>query len=127
MIAIFEFRSIILCFVPISQIGILANIDSRTQQFRTVDLVNYPTRPVPKHGMAMVPRGEVELIFAEFRSISGIFSNEVYAGMVIGVAYTTLFSPFWIKLYYRLYGDKFAAAEPETGRPGDGDELTIRQ
>ncbi|MDJ0699102.1 MAG: cation:proton antiporter [Woeseiaceae bacterium] len=65
-------------------------------------------------GMAMVPRGEVGLIFAELGRISGIFSNEIYAGMVIVVAYTTLLSPFWIKLYYRFYGDKFAKAEPVT-------------
>ncbi len=55
-------------------------------------------------GMAMVPRGEVGLIFAELGRVSGIFTNEVYAAMVIVIAYTTLFSPFWIKLYYRLYG-----------------------
>ncbi len=59
-------------------------------------------------GMAMVPRGEVGLIFAELGRVSGIFSNEVYAGMVIVVAYTTLLSPFWIKLYYKRYGDKIA-------------------
>ena len=59
-------------------------------------------------GMAMVPRGEVGLIFAELGRISGIFSNEIYAGTVIVVAYTTLLSPFWIKLYYRVYGHKFA-------------------
>lgn len=62
-------------------------------------------------GMAMVPRGEVGLIFAELGRISGIFNNEIYAGMVIVVAYTTLLSPFWIKLYYRLYGHKIAKAE----------------
>ena len=58
-------------------------------------------------GMAMVPRGEVGLIFAELGRISGIFNNEVYAGMVIVVAYTTLLSPFWIRLYYKVYGHKF--------------------
>ena len=62
-------------------------------------------------GMAMVPRGEVGLIFAELGRVSGIFDNAVYAGMVIVIAYTTLLSPFWIKLYYRLYSDKFAAME----------------
>lgn len=58
-------------------------------------------------GLAMVPRGEVGLIFAELGRISGILDNEVYAGVVIVVAYTTLLSPFWIKLYYRLYADRF--------------------
>ena len=41
-------------------------------------------------GMAMVPRGEVGLIFAELGRVSGIFDNEVYAGTVIVIAYTTL-------------------------------------
>ena len=58
-------------------------------------------------GMAMVPRGEVGLIFAELGRVSGIFNNAVYAGMIIVIAYTTLFSPFWIKSYYRRYGHLF--------------------
>ena len=62
-------------------------------------------------GMAMVPRGEVGLIFAELGRISGIFNNEVYAAVVIVIAYTTLLSPFWIKLYYRFYGHRFATAD----------------
>ncbi len=61
-------------------------------------------------GMAMVPRGEVGLIFAELGRVSGVFDHEVYAGMIIVVAYTTLLSPFWIKLFYRHYGDKIGAA-----------------
>jgi Kef-type K+ transport system membrane component KefB len=58
-------------------------------------------------GMAMVPRGEIGLIFAEVGRVSGIFNNEVYAAIVMVVAYTTLLSPFWIKLYYRRYGHLF--------------------
>jgi Kef-type K+ transport system membrane component KefB len=34
-------------------------------------------------GLAMIPRGEVGLIFAELGRASGIFTNEVYAAMVI--------------------------------------------
>ncbi len=63
-------------------------------------------------GMAMVPRGEVGLIFAELGRVSGIFNNEVHAGMVIVIAYTTLLSPFWLKLYYRMYGHHFEKVEP---------------
>ena len=58
-------------------------------------------------GMAMVPRGEIGLIFAEVGRVSGIFNNEVYAAIVMVIAYTTLLSPFWIKLYYRRYGHLF--------------------
>jgi len=57
-------------------------------------------------GMAMVPRGEVGLVFAELGRSAGIFDPSVYAGMVLVIAYTTLFSPFWIKLFYRLYGQR---------------------
>ena len=39
-------------------------------------------------GTAMIPRGEVGLIFAELGQVSGIFSNEVYAGLVIVIALT---------------------------------------
>ncbi len=55
-------------------------------------------------GTAMIPRGEVGLIFAELGRESGIFSNEVYAGMVIVIALTTLLPPFVMKWYYGRYG-----------------------
>ncbi len=52
-------------------------------------------------GVAMVPRGEVGLIFAELGRTSGIFDNEVYAGMIIVIALTTLLPPFLLKWLYR--------------------------
>jgi len=55
-------------------------------------------------GAAMIPRGEVGLIFAELGRESGILSNEIYAGMVIVIALTTLLPPFVMKWYYRRYG-----------------------
>jgi len=51
-------------------------------------------------GTAMIPRGEVGLIFSELGRESGIFSNEIYAGMVIVIALTTLLPPFVMKWYY---------------------------
>ena len=54
-------------------------------------------------GMAMVPRGEVGLIFAQLGLAAGVFNTEIYTGVILIIAYTTLFSPFWIKLFYRLY------------------------
>lgn len=66
-------------------------------------------------GMSMVPRGEVGLIFAELGRTSGIFDSDVYAAVVLVIAYTTLLSPFWIKLYYRLFGERIAVAEGEQG------------
>lgn len=60
-------------------------------------------------GMAMVPRGEVGLIFAELGRVSEIFSNEVYAGMVIVIALTTLLPPFVMKWYYGRFGSRLPA------------------
>ncbi len=52
-------------------------------------------------GLAMVPRGEVGLIFAELGRSSGIFGADVYAVLVLVIALTTLAPPFVMK---RLYG-----------------------
>jgi Kef-type K+ transport system membrane component KefB len=57
-------------------------------------------------GMSMVPRGEVGLIFAGLGAAAGVFTNEIYTALIIVIAYTTLLSPFWIKLYYHRFGDK---------------------
>ncbi|TQV77246.1 cation:proton antiporter [Aliikangiella marina] len=54
-------------------------------------------------GMAMVPRGEVGLIFAGLGSAAGVFDKEVYTSLIMVIAYTTLLSPFWIKLYYKRF------------------------
>ncbi|MCW8851567.1 MAG: cation:proton antiporter [Gammaproteobacteria bacterium] len=57
-------------------------------------------------GLAMIPRGEVGLIFAELGRISGIFNNEIYAGMVIVIALTTLLPPFIMKWFYGHYAHR---------------------
>ncbi len=54
-------------------------------------------------GMAMVPRGEIGLIFAELGKISGILNNEVHAAMIIVIILTTLLSPFVMKWYHDNY------------------------
>ena len=54
-------------------------------------------------GVAMTPRGEVGLIFAELGRISGIFSLEVYAALVIVIALTTLISPLVMKWFYNNF------------------------
>jgi Kef-type K+ transport system membrane component KefB len=51
-------------------------------------------------GTAMIPRGEVGLIFAELGRESNIFNNEIYAGMVIVIALTTILPPFVMKWHY---------------------------
>ncbi len=54
-------------------------------------------------GFAMVPRGEVGLIFAELGRVSGIFNNEIYAGMIIVIALTTILPPLVMKWCYAGY------------------------
>lgn len=57
-------------------------------------------------GLSMIPRGEVGLVFAELGRVSGIFSNEIYAGMLIVIALTTLVPPFALKWFYDHYGHR---------------------
>ena len=59
-------------------------------------------------GLAMVPRGEVGLIFAELGRVSGIFDNEIYAAMVIVIAFTTLLPPFVMKWFFGRYASQLA-------------------
>jgi hypothetical protein len=54
----------------------------------------------------MVPRGEVGLIFAELGRLAGVFNATVYAGIILVIAYTTLATPFWMKMFYNRYGDR---------------------
>jgi Kef-type K+ transport system membrane component KefB len=51
-------------------------------------------------GMAMTPRGEVGLIFAELGRVNGVFDNEIYAALVFVIAMTTLLPPFVLKWLY---------------------------
>lgn len=51
-------------------------------------------------GIAMIPRGEVGLIFAEIGRESAIFNNELYAAMILVIAITTVFTPFIMRWYY---------------------------
>ena len=54
-------------------------------------------------GTAMIPRGEVGLIFAELGREANIFNNEIYAAMVIVIALTTILPPFIMKWFYTRY------------------------
>jgi len=51
-------------------------------------------------GVAMIPRGEVGLIFAELGRQSGVLANEPYAALIIVIALTTLIPPFVMKWFY---------------------------
>jgi Kef-type K+ transport system membrane component KefB len=55
-------------------------------------------------GLAMIPRGEVGLIFVELGRATGIFTADVHAVLILVVALTTLLPPFMLKAFYRRYG-----------------------
>jgi len=59
-------------------------------------------------GVAMIPRGEVGLIFAEVGKSSHVFDEPLYAALVIVIAVTTLAPPFFLRMLYR---DKTEKAE----------------
>lgn len=51
-------------------------------------------------GLAMIPRGEVGLIFAELGRQSNVLDNETYAALIIVIALTTVLPPFAMKWFY---------------------------
>lgn len=55
-------------------------------------------------GLAMIPRAEVGLIFAELGRVSGVFNQDVYAVMIITIAATTILPPFLLKWFYGRFG-----------------------
>jgi len=48
-------------------------------------------------GLAIVPRGEVGLVFPELGRTSGILDTQIYAGVIIVIALTTLGPPFLLQ------------------------------
>ena len=55
-------------------------------------------------GIAMIPRAEVGLIFAELGRVSGVFDNDIYAVMIITIAASTILPPFILKWFYGRFG-----------------------
>lgn len=51
-------------------------------------------------GLAMIPRGEVGLIFAELGKSNKILDNDLYAVLVIVIALTTIATPFAMRYFY---------------------------
>ena len=62
-------------------------------------------------GVAMVPRGEVGLVFAELGRTAGVFSNEIHAGMVIVIVLTTLLPPTFLKWLHGQYPHRMRQTE----------------
>ncbi len=83
------------------QFTLLMLIVSIVSKFSGALFIDEPMHRRVSVGMAMVPRGEVGLIFAGLGSAAGVYSGEIYAALIVVIAYTTLLTPFWIKLFYR--------------------------
>ncbi len=52
-------------------------------------------------GLAMIPRGEVGLIFAELGRTTEVLDNEIYSILVLVVVVTTLLPPIMIKIFFK--------------------------
>lgn len=54
-------------------------------------------------GLAMIPRGEVGLIFAQLGLQQAILNGEIYTALILVIAATTLLPPFALKWFYGNY------------------------
>lgn len=52
-------------------------------------------------GTAMIPRGEVGLIFANVGLNAGVLKDDIYAAMILVITLTTLVAPFALRYLYR--------------------------
>jgi Kef-type K+ transport system membrane component KefB len=59
-------------------------------------------------GLAMIPRGEVGLIFAQLGLNQGILDDETYAALLIVIALTTIAPPFLLKAFYGRHANAAA-------------------
>jgi Kef-type K+ transport system membrane component KefB len=59
---------------------------------------NYKTQLII--GTAMIPRGEVGLIFANIGLTTGILKNDIYTAIILVIAFTTLLAPLALKYLY---------------------------
>ncbi|MFA6916889.1 MAG: cation:proton antiporter [Parachlamydiales bacterium] len=51
-------------------------------------------------GTAMIPRGEVGLIFANIGLTTGVLQNEGYTALILVIVFTTLLAPFTLRWLY---------------------------
>jgi Kef-type K+ transport system membrane component KefB len=68
-------------------------------------------------GLAMIPRGEVGLIFAQLGYNQKILPEEMYAALLIVIALTTLAPPFLLKGFYAItkptWAEVYERIEPQ--------------
>jgi Kef-type K+ transport system membrane component KefB len=62
-------------------------------------------------GTAMIPRGEVGLIFASIGLTTGVLKEDVYTAIILAIAITTLMAPFCLRwLYSTRVAEKLGTA-----------------
>jgi Kef-type K+ transport system membrane component KefB len=66
-------------------------------------------------GLAMIPRGEVGIVFAELGRVSGICCNEVYASLILVILLTTMLPPFLMRWIYRKWPQHYEEESPDPG------------
>src|SRR5205823_3623443 len=72
-------------------------------------------------GVAMVPRGEVGLIFAQMGLSTGAIDAGLFGAIMLMVLTTTLITPPLLNRVAKVTTtDMFRAAPPAEDRPGDG-------
>lgn len=62
-------------------------------------------------GLAMIPRGEVGLIFAQLGFAQHIISPTVYAALILVIMFSTLVPPFLLQAFYSRYGSRLHPVE----------------
>ena len=90
-----------------------------TGKFAGAFLINESWRTRSAIGIAMVPRGEVGLVFAELGRESGVFDNEIYAAIIIVIVLTTLLPPLLLRWFYRRYGQDLFPEDDIVASSGD--------
>lgn len=63
-------------------------------------------------GTAMIPRGEVGLIFANIGLTSGVFKDDIYASIILVIALTTLLAPFALRCIYSASEERLREGLP---------------
>lgn len=74
-------------------------------------VLRLPRRQQHAIGLAMVPRGEVGLIFVQLGATQGLLDTTVSAALLATVAITTLLPPFALQVLYRLKAPRAMGAE----------------
>lgn len=63
-------------------------------------------------GTAMIPRGEVGLIFANVGLTAGVLKNDIYAAVILVITLTTLIAPFSLRWLYSYSKKENATQDP---------------